>query len=180
MKTDYTHLIPELSTFQTTHPEERATIPRFIALLQKPNPADRHDFTPGHLTASAVVLSPKNELLLIEHAKLKRWLQPGGHVEPGEFDLRQSARRELLEETALDLPETAFELFDLDIHEIPAIAGKHPAHLHYDLRYLANSPTRDLPPNAVDACNARWFSAEQLKSIDLDPGIQRMIRKLKL
>lgn len=177
---DYLHLISELQSFQTNHPEERDALPRFLSLLEKPNPADRHDYSPGHLTASAVVLSPANDLLLIHHPKLHRWLQPGGHIEPGEFDLRQSARRELLEETGLELPAESFTLFDLDIHEIPVVPGKHPAHLHYDLRYLAHSPTATLPETAQDACDARWFSRPQLSSLDLDPGIQRMIQKLGL
>lgn len=178
MINDYKPLGRDLNAFTSPYAEEMATVPRFAELLKKSNPADRNDYIPGHLTASAVVVSPAGELLLIEHAKLKRWLQPGGHVEAGEFDLRESARRELIEETGLDLPTGAFEIFDLDIHEIPTIPNKHPAHLHYDVRYLAKAPSRDLPTNAIDACGARWFSGQELRTIELDPGIQRMVKKL--
>jgi hypothetical protein len=37
----------------------------------------------GHLTASGFVVSPSHDqLLLIQHKKLQRLLQPGGHMEP--------------------------------------------------------------------------------------------------
>ena len=42
----------------------------------------RSEFDPGHFTASAFVVSPDGtKVLLVEHARLGRWLQPGGHIE---------------------------------------------------------------------------------------------------
>ena len=42
---------------------------------------DRKNFI-GHITASAYVLNPaKDALLLLKHKALKIWLQPGGHVD---------------------------------------------------------------------------------------------------
>lgn len=38
----------------------------------------------GHLTASALVLDQNDRVLLILHNALKRWLQPGGHLDQGE------------------------------------------------------------------------------------------------
>src|SRR5579883_3306238 len=54
--------------------------------------------TPGHLTASALVIEPSYQsVLLIYHKSLKRWLQPGGHLEPNEPPAA-AAQRELKEE----------------------------------------------------------------------------------
>jgi 8-oxo-dGTP pyrophosphatase MutT (NUDIX family) len=94
----------------------------------------------GHITGSAVVWDKKAQmLLLLWHVKLQRWLQPGGHCEPGEdIDTIATAWRELLEES--EAGRECFKLvqtapFDVDVHEIPA-RGDEPTHFHYDVRYL--------------------------------------------
>ena len=57
---------------------------------------------PGHLTASALVLDPgRRQVLLTLHPKVGRWLQLGGHCEPGD-DARRRALREATEECGID------------------------------------------------------------------------------
>src|ERR1019366_9544713 len=52
----------------------------------------------GHLTASALVMDKQGNCLLIYHRFLKRWLQPGGHLDVEEMP-QAGALRELKEET---------------------------------------------------------------------------------
>jgi 8-oxo-dGTP pyrophosphatase MutT (NUDIX family) len=92
----------------------------------------------AHFTASAFVIDETGaRTCLVEHVKLGRRLQPGGHVETSDVSLESAAIREAREETALevDLHPSAPRPFDLDIHEIPARPGE-PAHFHLDVRYL--------------------------------------------
>jgi 8-oxo-dGTP pyrophosphatase MutT (NUDIX family) len=92
----------------------------------------------AHFTASAFVVDEAGErACLVEHAKLGRLLQPGGHVESIDTCLEDAALREALEETglSLELHPRAPRPFDLDIHAIPA-TGSEPAHFHLDVRYL--------------------------------------------
>jgi 8-oxo-dGTP pyrophosphatase MutT (NUDIX family) len=105
-------------------------------LRSHPAPFDPSSHNPGHITASAAVVSSKKErLLLVYHRRLSRWLQPGGHVEPGDSDIIETARREVLEETGLDLGgAAAARLVGMSVHEIPATEGE-PAHLHHDLTF---------------------------------------------
>lgn len=98
---------------------------------------------PGHVTTSALILSPDHrQTLLIDHIVIGRWLQPGGHYEPAEaFYL--SARREAVEETGItnltlhpwhrngDVP------FAIDSHEVPGNPRRaERPHVHHDLQYL--------------------------------------------
>ena len=92
----------------------------------------------AHFTASAFVVDEAGaRTCLVQHVKLDRLLQPGGHVEQSDISLEAAALREAHEETALEveLHPAAPRPFDLDIHEIPERPGE-PAHFHLDVRYL--------------------------------------------
>jgi 8-oxo-dGTP pyrophosphatase MutT (NUDIX family) len=92
----------------------------------------------AHFTASAAVVDASGRrTCLIEHPKVGRRLQPGGHVEADDESPPLAALREAREETGLEvrLHPWAPRPFDVDIHEIPAF-GDEPGHLHLDLRYL--------------------------------------------
>lgn len=92
----------------------------------------------AHFTASAFVVDDTcSSTCLVQHRKLERLLQPGGHVESSDISLEAAALREAHEETTLEveLHPTAPRPFDLDIHEIPEQPGE-PAHFHLDVRFL--------------------------------------------
>lgn len=138
----------------------------------------RSQYEPGHFTASAFILSPSgDELLLIYHSKLHRWLQPGGHVEPEDGDILAASRREAEEEVGLaDLPLVFGTPFDLDIHTIPARKGQ-PEHEHFDVRFLFQAPTRAFTAGD-DAAKAAWVSLTEINEADSDPSIMRSVGKL--
>ena len=101
------------------------------------DPLSRDEPT-AHFTASAFVVDEtRARTCLVQHVKLDRLLQPGGHVEQSDISLEAAALREAHEETALEveLHPNAPRPFDLDIHEIPERPGE-PAHFHLDVRYL--------------------------------------------
>lgn len=160
--------------------KEAADLAEILAFLDRhPDPFDRR-ILEGHLTGSAVVVSAAGDrVLLLHHGKLGRWLQPGGHAEPGERDGERVALREAREETGIDglaLHPSAPSPFDVDVHPIPA-RDDEPAHRHLDLRYLVVAP-RDgafrLAP--AEARALRWFAWEELATLDLDPGLRRALR----
>jgi 8-oxo-dGTP pyrophosphatase MutT (NUDIX family) len=143
----------------------------------------RAHFAPGHFTASAFVLSPDGrELLLVEHRRLGRWLQPGGHVDPEDPDLAAAACREVQEETGIDVErdgEGAIALLDLDVHAIPPRSdGSEPAHEHFDVRFVARACGRGLLPGS-DARAARWVPLDSVAAMDTDDSVRRVIAKLE-
>ena len=92
----------------------------------------------AHFTASAFVIDEDcAQTCLVQHVKLDRLLQPGGHVESSDISLEAAALREAIEETALEveLHPVAPRPFDVDIHRIPERPAE-PAHFHLDVRYL--------------------------------------------
>jgi 8-oxo-dGTP pyrophosphatase MutT (NUDIX family) len=134
----------------------------------------------GHLTGSAVVVSSGGDrVLLLHHRKLARWLQPGGHADPGERAGEVVALREAREETGIDglvLHPSAPRPLDVDVHPIPARPGE-PAHRHLDLRYLVVAPSAAIArPRAAEARALRWFAWDELATLDLDPGLRRALR----
>src|SRR5579871_5421231 len=83
-----------------------------------------------HFTASALVLHPESGRVLLRwHPRLGRWLQVGGHGDPGESDPLAIALREAAEETGLaDLvPWPDASLRHAVLCDVPASAAE-PAH----------------------------------------------------
>jgi 8-oxo-dGTP pyrophosphatase MutT (NUDIX family) len=121
---------------------------------------------PLHVTGSALVVHrPSGRVLLRWHAGLERWLQVGGHADPGERDPWVVARREAEEETGLADLSPLGRPGPVQIAVVDVPAGRDgPAHRHADIRYLlatahpgsavaedGRSPLRWLPINeAVD------------------------------
>src|SRR4051812_12023843 len=67
-------------------------------------PFSRHQFTPGHVTCTALVLHPRDSrVLFMHHHRLERWLLPGGHVEEQDASLAAAAGREACEETCVQI-----------------------------------------------------------------------------
>lgn len=157
---------------------ERHIRTRMLQLVDEtPEPLSRNQFLPGHFTASAFVISASlARALLVDHPRLNRWLQPGGHIEDHDQSPADAATREIAEETGIRSLELSRDLFDIDIHEIPARSDT-PAHLHYDLRFLARVAT-DPPAPTHEGLSSRWVSLGELPVISDDESIRRMARKL--
>jgi 8-oxo-dGTP pyrophosphatase MutT (NUDIX family) len=131
-------LIELLSRFVAADEREEADRCTMLRLAEElESPLSRNERF-GHFTASAFVLDePGARVCLVMHTKLRRLLQPGGHVEETDLSLEAAARREAQEETSLWLSfhPTAQRPFDLDVHRIPDTPGE-PAHWHLDVRFL--------------------------------------------
>lgn len=137
---------------------------------------------PGaHFTASAVIVTPERDrVLLVHHAKLGRWLQPGGHAEEGDAgSLRATALREAREETSLEVRLLEEPPLDVDIHRIPARADE-PEHLHLDVRFLmVAAQPQALAHDPAESHGAQWVLWEEALARADEPAFRRMLTKAR-
>ncbi len=129
---------------------------------------------PGHLTGSALVIEPESEqMLLMLHTKLNKWLQPGGHAD-GDGNLAAVALREATEETGIEGLRVVVPAVDIDIHEVdPPHEG---AHLHFDLRFVVLAPAGAAAKGNHESQELRWVDLAELDQLAPDDGLKRLAR----
>ena len=150
---------------------EAASIGRIVA--EAPRLADpfSEEADPVHLTASAFVVSSRGTILH-RHRKLGIWVQPGGHVDPGESPLAASLR-ETEEETGLVVMSAApgGVLFHVDVHPGPR------GHTHFDLRYVLLCAGEDPAPPPGESQDVRWCGFSEVAGL-AEPALVRALVKL--
>ena len=173
---------PDLAVARATieayapHDAAQAAFRRHLIDWIDAHPEDAHRRTclAGHLTASALLLDHgRTRALLHHHRKLDKWLQLGGHCD-GDANLRGTAWREVVEESGIEPVWMSPEPIDLDVHPIPARPGE-PRHDHLDVRYLAVAPPGARAVRSAESRELRWFDREELRALDLDASLRRLV-----
>lgn len=127
---------------------------------------------PVHVTASAIVAGTRGVVLHL-HKRLGLWLQPGGHIEPGETPA-DGALREAREETGLVVshPEAAARLVHVDVHPGPK------GHTHLDVRFIVEADEHDPAPGEGESPEARWFTWEAAIGV-ADAGLVGALKAMR-
>jgi len=133
-------------------------------------------------TATVYILK-EDKVLLLMHPKLKKWIPPGGHIEPNELP-SECAKREALEETGLivDLIKdenvwverwnaSSFERPWLCLLENIPPYGSQPAHQHIDFIYLGRPIGGTITEEHLAQTAIRWFTLEEVLSLAPDQEI---------
>jgi 8-oxo-dGTP pyrophosphatase MutT (NUDIX family) len=143
-------------------------------------PFSRTQYTPGHITCTALVLHPQQEdrVLFMHHHRLGRWLLPGGHVEEADESLAAAAAREAEEETHVRLdPAIAPVLAGIDVHGIPPKKDE-PFHLHHDLIWCFRAATDEIATTA-EAPQVAWVSESDWDRLGVAESIRASIRRIR-
>ena len=167
------HLREMINVIEPVDEREATSIAATLDRLSWPGDPFDENLDPRHLTASAFVVSSRG-VILHRHRRLGIWVQPGGHVDPGEGP-EEAAVRETLEETGLSASHLdPVRLFNVDVHPGPN------GHTHFDLRYLLVAPPLDPAPPDNESPEVYWFDfegAQQRCEPALAPALQKLGRK---
>lgn len=144
-------------------------------------------------TATVFILH-QNQVLLLFHKKLQKWLPPGGHLEPNELP-PEAAIREAFEETGLHIDLLSQENLWIQekwngksferpymclLEHIPERVNE-PAHQHIDFIYVGK-PKEKVELNTQETHNLQWFSLEEVSALTTDVDIfeetQKAIAKI--
>jgi 8-oxo-dGTP pyrophosphatase MutT (NUDIX family) len=155
-----------LTRYQAAGKTEAADVQRMTRLAATvPDPWSRS--LPLHFTASALVVHPPTRRVLLRwHVKHGRWLQVGGHGDPGETDPLEIALREAAEETGLsDLVPWPDESLRHAVVCHVGPSATEPEHEHADLRYIlaAECPDAIAPEN--EDSPLRWLTVDEARDL---------------
>ena len=145
--------------------------------MRVPEEADR-DFVAG------AFIVKEGKVLFLNHKKYDMWLQPGGHVEPGETP-DEAAVRETLEETGLEVEvvgdEEKFENFsavDLPKPFNINLHGIEEGHWHLDFQYITEIKGEEEEYEYSDE-DIQWLSKNNIKSgkYDMPKNVEKAALK---
>ncbi|MEV0262641.1 NUDIX hydrolase [Streptomyces sp. NPDC050617] len=139
------------------------------------HPAGMWKACPGaHLTASALVIDPAGErVLLTLHRKLKMWLQMGGHCERQDATLEDAALREAREESGIG---TGLALLPGG----PVLLDRHstPCAWHLDVQYAALAPADAVETISDESLDLRWFAYDEVPRV-ADASVVRLLERTR-
>lgn len=150
----------------------------YLAFLAAREDATMRSCVPGHLTASAFVLSAdRTWTLLTLHPRVGRWLQLGGHCEDGDVTMAGAALREATEESGILELSLEPDLVQLEVHPITCSLGVPTR--HFDLRFTAIAPPGAEPVISAESDDLRWWPIADLP-VPVDPGLEAALLRAAL
>lgn len=139
------------------------------------------DLKPGHVTGSAWLTNRElTHVFMTHHKKLNRWFQPGGHSD-GNANTLAVSMTEASEESGIEdvfIQPLSHEIFDIDIHSIPARKDE-PEHLHYDIRFILEADMQQPLRISDESHEIAWVPIDKIGDYSNEPSIIRMKNKMK-
>ncbi len=123
-----------------------------------------------HFVVSGYIVF-SNQLLLVAHRKLGKWLPPGGHIEERETP-EDALKREISEEVGIPVTILAASDHQGDDKGVQSLLlPRHiqledidELHQHIDLVYFCQAFDNHIRVEEAKLAGARWFSSEELNS----------------
>ena len=178
---DIRRAIQEYNPFNEQEAADKALILRFLA---ENDDAFYRTNLIAHMTASAWVVNPAhNRVLMVYHKIYDSWSWTGGHAD-GDEDLARVALREVREETGVKsarlLSTEIFSLESLTVDGHEKHGAYVPSHLHLNVTYLLEADDSD-PLTVCEEENSgvRWFGLDEALEACTEPWfIERIYSKL--
>jgi len=122
----------------------------------------------------ALLRNKDNKYLILTKSKEKypefveSWDIPGGRIDPG-YTLLENLKREVLEETSLEIEDEPQLIYAQDILNIPRYPDRHVVRLTY-VTSVSGEPKLD----SDEHDKYKWVSLEMLMSMD---GVDRFLKE---
>jgi 8-oxo-dGTP pyrophosphatase MutT (NUDIX family) len=163
----YADAVRVLSEWAATTDEGDLARKRTLELLSDGPEAMTRAHRAGHVTASALVVDGDGRVLLCLHRRLGKWMQLGGHCEPGDATLAAAALREATEESGIDGLVLDPTPIDVDVHDVrcgPGDGTPATASTHFDVRFLVRCPAGATEQISEESSALEWFRPDALPS----------------
>jgi len=172
-----TQLIELLNNYQSIYAEEIEFKAKMLDFIKTNPDCFERSLQQGHITASCWLTNENStQALLLHHMKLDRWFQLGGHCD-GDSNVLAVALKEAQEESGiLNIVPTDLQIFDIDIHAIPA-NSKEQAHDHYDVRFLLKVVGDQTVISNRESKALKWISTDIQELPTQLPSVVRMFKK---
>ena len=170
-------LINLLNNYHPADSKEIGYKARMLDFISKHTNCFERELLIGHITASAFILNQDHtQALLLHHKKLDSWFQLGGHCD-GDYDVLRVALKEAQEESGInEIAPVSLEIFDIDIHTIPA-NSKEPEHDHYDIRFLLQVVSDEDVVVSEESHNLAWIDKNRDNLPTNERSVVRMFDK---
>ena len=177
-------LIQKIQEFEPYNEQEVTDKATFLALLSEGQDLSHRDNLLAHLTASAWVVNPeRNKVLMAYHNLYNSWAWLGGHAD-GDFNLAAVAEKEAREETGIqDVKLVSDDILSLEILTVNGHEkkGKYvPCHLHLNCTYLLEAdPNAPIRAKEDENSQVGWIDFVDIGNKSTEPWfVERIYSKL--
>ena len=174
----------DIARYEPFNEQERRDKAVILRFLEENDDAFLRENLIAHMTASAWVVNPKRDkVLMVYHRIYDSWSWTGGHAD-GEEDLLAVALREVTEETGVThvrpVSKDIFSLETLTVDGHEKRGEYVPSHLHLNLTYLLEADDTE----ALRVCEdenkgVAWFGLDEALKASTEPWfVKRIYGKL--
>ena len=145
----------------------------FLAFLDARPDAMWRSCVPGHLIATALVVDPSRQAVLLgRHPRLGHWLTLGGHCHQGDHTLLDAAARASREESGIGA--LSFDPVPLSLGVLHEMCGSGVRTRHFEVSFCAVASDGAEPTGREESFPLRWFSWDGLPD-DVAPEVPGLI-----
>lgn len=170
----------DIERYQPCNEQEARDRDVMLTFLAENDDAFLRENRIAHMTASAWVVNPsRDKVLMVYHRLYDSWSWTGGHAD-GETDLLAVALREVREETGVrhlrPVSPAIYSLESLTVDGHEKHGTYVSSHLHLNVTYLIEADEHDtLQICETENSGVRWFSPEEALRVCSEPWFVRRI-----
>lgn len=170
----------DITAFRPWNEQEARDRDELLRRLQSGEALFSRDNASAHFTASAWVVSPRRDRVLMAYHNLyDSWAWLGGHAD-GERDLLAVALREVREESGLaEVRPVSEDIFSLEILTVDGHEKRGQyvsSHLHLNVTYLLEAdPAAPIHCKPDENSRVGWFGLDEAIQASAEPWFQERI-----